>query len=837
MEFETEELEPDQIRFDVDEVKRAADGRWPSIISSIAGVDIAVLDGGHHPCPMCDGQDRFNLSREGSGSAYCNQCQPGTGDGITTIRWLTGREFADVLEQVANAVNVKPISEKPQRKHDVFRPIPWRDEWVVEWCRNRSPITLASVKALVARIGFYRGRDKVLAIPVYGPKLDAADPVNWIISRIDGGKLQIFRGRKGSELVSKVTMPKGSSGIVGVPAQLKQDTATFWKTEGPTDALALLSASGFPADGHAVFTTPFGAKEKPAEGILDLMKGKTINVVHDADKPGQEGAMWIGGKRRRSPGWCPRLALVADQVRNIKLPFPLEPSSGKDLRDYIAAGATWEDLQGLAREAVIVEPESYDADLVDRDDDDPVRLANVIIQRCRESGIELVCWRDRIFRWKNGVYTMQAPFDVRNKSIQTINRELELCWSESHSRDDSPVRKTTAGLVKDVIAALKSATYVTSESGMPCWLPDRSRPNYVCCTNGIVDLDAIAAGKPRDCWLIDHTHQWFSTIKLSYAFDPDAGCPKFDQAIELATEGDSEKSTILQEFFGYCLLTGNLHQRFLVLQGEGGTGKSSVLAALQAMVGEQNVASVPLEEFDDRFALFLTLGKIVNIAADVDRINKVAEGKLKSFTSNDLLKFEQKNRDPIVSPATAKLVMAWNEAPVMRDRSDGLWRRMILVEFNRRIPASERVRGMDTAFWWETQGEVPGILNWAIAGMRRLIKQGEFSSCQASIDAVDELRISSDPEGDFLLEYTTQCASGVVNSQRAFELYKHWAKETGHPFPMSIRRFGRAVARVYPSRVARQAKDRKSKDYFGLTWTADQIFGMPVDPDSYPTSF
>ena len=44
----------------VDTLKAAAKGRWPEILAAVAGIDVGLLDGKHHPCPKCGGSDRWS---------------------------------------------------------------------------------------------------------------------------------------------------------------------------------------------------------------------------------------------------------------------------------------------------------------------------------------------------------------------------------------------------------------------------------------------------------------------------------------------------------------------------------------------------------------------------------------------------------------------------------------------------------------------------------------------------------------------------------------------------------------------------------------------------------
>src|SRR5205807_310610 len=122
-----------------------------------------------------------------------------------------------------------------------------------------------------------------------------------------------------------------------------------------------------------------------------------------------------------------------------------------------------------------------------------------------------------------------------------------------------------------------------------------------------------------------------------------------------------------------------------------------------------------------------TLGKLANICAEVGELDKAAEGYLKAYTSGDAMQFERKYESSFSAMPTARLVLATNNPPRFSDKSDGVWRRLILLPLNVTIAEEERVYGMDKREWWEASGELPGILNWALEGFDRLRLQGGFT--------------------------------------------------------------------------------------------------------------
>ncbi len=241
--------------------------------------------------------------------------------------------------------------------------------------------------------------------------------------------------------------------------------------------------------------------------------------------------------------------------------------------------------------------------------------------------------------------------------------------------------------------------------------------------NGLLRLDDLL-DDPDEPPIGPHSPLWFSPIALPYEFTADATCPRFLEILNQNQENDADRIAILQEWAGYILTPSTDQQKFLVLEGEGANGKSVYLAALQAMIGAENVSNVPLELFEDRFALTNSLGKLLNVSADASEVEKAAEGKLKSLVSGDVMFFDRKGIGGVNAQPTARLVIAANNRPRFSDRSSGIWRRMLLVPWNVKITADQRIAGMDKPDWWVTAGELPGIFWWAVLGLARLRESG-----------------------------------------------------------------------------------------------------------------
>ena len=94
-----------------------------------------------------------------------------------------------------------------------------------------------------------------------------------------------------------------------------------------------------------------------------------------------------------------------------------------------------------------------------------------------------------------------------------------------------------------------------------------------------------------------------------------------------------------------------------------------------------------------------------------------------------------------------KAVGTCNEKPDIIGVDEGIWRRVMLVEWNVTIPLTER-RKIDDVFR-EFDQERSGILNWLLDGLLRYLREG-FVVPQDVLDATESYREDMDPVGTFL---------------------------------------------------------------------------------------
>ena len=378
-------------------------------------------------------------------------------------------------------------------------------------------------------------------------------------------------------------------------------------------------------------------------------------------------------------------------------------------------------------------------------------------------------------------------------------------------QDHSGADRVTTGLAANVLLNLQGLCVVGgANQPLPFHIdeygpPTRStRRKMLVLTNGMIDLEAIATG--AEVQPLPHDPRWFGTSVLPFAFDPDAKCAQFKKFLyqvlernpetgKALTKGD-RRLQLLQEWLGYSLLPDGRFQKFLLMVGEGSNGKGVIQNLWVRMLGEQNVAHVSLDQLSERFALQPLLGKMANICGDLCEIDAVAEGVLKRLTGQDNITVDVKNRPAVTMAPTVKLVFATNTLPRFSDKSRGVWRRLAAMPFRVVIPDADQ----DETFGDKLGAELPGILNWALAGLHRLLQNGRFTACVVCAAAARKHQLDCDPVAQFVDEggiHPPPQGGGTlwVPVDALYQKYREWCDEGGYK-PKARGRFNSDIAKL-----------------------------------------
>ncbi|MBR3624412.1 MAG: DNA primase [Selenomonadaceae bacterium] len=278
--------------------------------------------------------------------------------------------------------------------------------------------------------------------------------------------------------------------------------------------------------------------------------------------------------------------------------------------------------------------------------------------------------------------------------------------------------------------------------------------------------------------LTKHTPNYYSTVQLNVTLNSKADCPLFKKFLADSMGGDMAQVALLQEMLGYFLIPVNSAQKCFVIVGVASAGKSVLLRVLNdVLLGKKNVSNVSWQALNERFKTAELFGKLANIFADLPTKNIDDNGIFKALVGEDYLTVEKKNKNPFSFQSSARLLFSCNSIPKnYGDKSEGFYRRLIIIRFNHAVPKEKR----DPDLLEKFRMEADGIFWFALQGLRRLMQNHfVFSETQVNADELQQYREESDSVLSFVKEYCEMGKDYSVGSTELFNAYKGYCEECG----------------------------------------------------------
>jgi putative DNA primase/helicase len=207
----------------------------------------------------------------------------------------------------------------------------------------------------------------------------------------------------------------------------------------------------------------------------------------------------------------------------------------------------------------------------------------------------------------------------------------------------------------------------------------------------------------------------------------------------------------------------------------------------------------------------------MNVAGDAEQeLSPQVEAIIKTWTGEDGLDYERKYAEGFTANPTAKLMILTNDFPTFTDKSMGTWRRLKIVPFHRDDPMIVE-KGLDKTI----ASEMPGVLNWALEGLKDLEQNGGFVVPEVSKRLMEMHKEESNPARMFLkenYEYDPEYPFGV-SRQSLYDGYARWCNAKGYQ-KLNDRNFGKEIRREFPqvmeSRVGGKKSDTRYRIHKGL---------------------
>lgn len=358
---------------------------------------------------------------------------------------------------------------------------------------------------------------------------------------------------------------------------------------------------------------------------------------------------------------------------------------------------------------------------------------------------------DLIYVESSGFYRFQQYWKlISEQEIKHICQE-KLGYSARASRID------------EVVNLLKSKVLINPN------LINKNR-NRLALKNGTLDLSNWVNPKfYKDMFFKED----YTTIQLDCNFDKDAKCNEFKRFLNTTFENDKERIDLVNEVIGYCLTPSTIFQKAIILYGEGSNGKSVLLNTVEKLLTGKNISSVSMNDLDKTFSRGALQNKLLNVSSEQEGyIGDTAY--FKKIVAGDTIDAQFKFKDQFEFRPFCKMLFAMNRLPATRDKTEGFYRRCLIIPFNRIFKEHEQDKQLED----KLAKELDGILQLALEGLKRLSLNSRFAKSKKSEDVLNEYKYDNDPVEQFCAEHILLDEKGQVSVDELYRTYRNFCEES-----------------------------------------------------------
>lgn len=412
-------------------------------------------------------------------------------------------------------------------------------------------------------------------------------------------------------------------------------------------------------------------------------------------------------------------------------------------------------------------------------------------------------WRGDWYRYTGTHYAVVQPTEL-HRDLSNV----AATWHYYDVKTGQPIGVADSlneSLINSTIAQLRGLAMIAESVDQPCWLdtdPPRPAPEWLAMRNCLLSLVPNRDTDPPTRAVLSHTPTLFTTMALPFNYAPDADSPEvWIDFLARTWPGESgiDAANLLAEWFGYVLSSDMKYHKLFWLIGPPRSGKGIISRVLSALVGPDVTCAPTLSSIGDRNGGQVLIGKRLAVIGDarLDKRrpdNSLITERLLSISGGDTQTFPRKYLPDWTGSPEVKIVILSNELPPLTDESGALLGRLLLLNTTKSHLGKE-----DHFLEARIRRELPGILNWALAGLERLNTNNRFTEPESSREIIALFRGISTPLSAFVAECCEVDEGATVERGALYAAYLRWAEEEGITRPYSKNRFGIALRSIVPA--------------------------------------
>lgn len=274
-------------------------------------------------------------------------------------------------------------------------------------------------------------------------------------------------------------------------------------------------------------------------------------------------------------------------------------------------------------------------------------------------------------------------------------------------------------------------------------------------------------------------HRVIDSNVLPIQYDPAATCPLFWDFLESLfpnmddEQRDAHTNCILQ-FVAMALLgVGPRYEKALVMLGDGGNGKSTLIKIIEQLFPKACRVAIPFDQFGDDTRRAMLVDAKINLCGELKGKGMLEGEHLKDIISGDEITARLLYKDAFTFRPRATHLVSCNKLPVSSDISYGFFRKLVVLKFSANFVGREDRTLADRII----ATELPGVLNVVLQAANILLEHG-IHIPEASVLLSQKWRCDSDSVAAWI-EESTETGRGKSKTRDLRNHYKLWCEQNG----------------------------------------------------------
>lgn len=375
----------------------------------------------------------------------------------------------------------------------------------------------------------------------------------------------------------------------------------------------------------------------------------------------------------------------------------------------------------------------------------------------------------RYFVWNDAWWEEDRTERVQDLALEVVDELRD--WVAEASGDE--FRRRAAHYSASSRAGRVEAMLQVARARMVVGVEELDHhPYLLACRNGEVDL------RTGEMHASDRAH--LLTRGIEAAYEPEAQSDLWERFLDTTFGGDADLIAYVQRSIGYAA-TGAVREHVaMVYHGTGANGKSTLLGAVQDLLGELALTAPEglftqsqHEPHPERIAALR--GRRLVTCFELENRATLAEGLVKTLTGGDRLSAREMYGRRFDFAPTHKVVIVTNHKPRVRGTDESIWRRLRLVPFEHTVRPEDQDGSLRQRLVAE---HGPAVLGWIVRGAVAWFADG-LGETRKVTQATAEYRASQDAFGAFLEDCTEESPRARTPVGELWEAWRQWSEASG----------------------------------------------------------